>query len=124
MKALFADNQYIKQEEKQHIGVTLVPVSPIHLFGGKKTGKGIAICLYLRQKENKLILFKKNPHKRHYVYIFHNLIIYSYSAEKRELKDMRKDIKKYKYKTHKKNNTLLINKLQINSSHISSQMRV
>lgn len=35
----------------------------------------------------------KNSAQTVYVYIFHNLSIYSYSAEKKELKNMRKYIK-------------------------------
>ena len=57
----------------------------------------------------------KNSAQTVHVYIFHNLNIYSCSAEERELKNMLKDIKKYKHKIQIKNNTLLINKLPINS---------
>ena len=62
----------------------------------------------------------KNSAQTVHVYIFHNLNIYSCSAEERELKNMLKDIKKYKHKIQIKNNTLLINKLPINSSHTHS----
>ena len=57
------------------------------------------------------------------VHVFHNLSIYSCSAEERELKNMLKDIKKYKHKIQIKNNTLLINKLPINSNHTLSKIR-
>ena len=63
----------------------------------------------------------KNSAQTVHVYIFHNLNIYSCSAE---LKNMLKDIKKYKHKIQIKNNTLLINKLPINSSHTLSKIRV
>ncbi len=66
----------------------------------------------------------KNSVQTVHVYIFHNLSIYSCSAEERELKNMLKDIKKYKHKIQIKNNTLLINKLLINSSHTLSKRRV
>ena len=59
----------------------------------------------------------KNSAQTVHVYIFHNLSIYSCSAEERELKNMLKDIKKYKHKIQIKNNTLLINKLLINKPH-------
>ena len=65
----------------------------------------------------------KNSAQTVHVYIFHNLNIYSCSAEERELKNMLKDIKKYKHKIQIKNNTLLINKLPINSSHTLSKIR-
>ena len=48
----------------------------------------------------------KNSAQTVHVYIFHNLSIYSCSAEERELKNMLKDIKKYKHKIQIKNNTL------------------
>lgn len=66
----------------------------------------------------------RNSAQTVYVYIFHNPSICSYSAEKRELKNMLKDIKKYQHKIQIKNNTLLINKLPINSSHTLSKIRV
>ena len=66
----------------------------------------------------------KNSAQTVHVYIFHNLSIYSCSAEERELKNMLKDIKKYKHKIQIKNNTLLINNLPINSSHTLSKIRV
>lgn len=40
----------------------------------------------------------KNSTQTVHVYIFHNLSIYSCSAEERELKNMLKDIKKYQHK--------------------------
>ena len=66
----------------------------------------------------------KNSAQTVHVYIFHNLSIYSCSAEERELKNMLKDIKKYQHKIQIKNNTLLINNLPINSSHTLSKIRV
>lgn len=66
----------------------------------------------------------KNSAQTVHVYIFHNLSIYSCSAEEREWKNILKDIKKYQHKIQIKNNTLLINNLPINSNHTLSKIRV
>ena len=66
----------------------------------------------------------KNSAQTVHVYIFHNLSIYSCSAEEREWKNMLKDIKKYQHKIQIKNNALLINNLPINSNHTLSKIRV
>ena len=66
----------------------------------------------------------KNSAQTVHVYIFHNLSIYSCSAEERELKNMLKDIKKYKHKIQIKNNTLLFNKFSIILMHKLSKIRV
>ena len=70
----------------------------------------------------------KNSAQTVHVYIFHNLSIWvsegSAPSKLYLYKENGKDIKKYKHKIQIKNNTLLINKLPINSSHTLSKIRV
>ncbi len=114
-KALFTDIQDIKQEKKHHIGVIFgVSVTYTRIWK-QKTEKGSIDMFIFKIKREQAQFTAKNSAQTVHVYIFHNLSIYSCSAEERELKNMLKDIKKYKHKIQIKNNTLLINKLPINS---------
>lgn len=105
-QALFTDIQDIKQEKKTsywcHFGVS---VTYTHIWK-QKTEKGSIDMFIFKIKREQAQFTAKNSAQTVHVYIFHNLSIYSCSAEEREWKNMLKDIKKYKHKIQIKNNTL------------------
>ena len=98
-QALFTDIQDIKQEKKHHIGVSVTYTR----IWKQKPEKGSIDMFIFKIKREQAQFTAKNSAQTVHVYIFHNLNIYSCSAEEREWKNMLKDIKKYKHKIQIKN---------------------